>query len=937
MIEPQVETTRLDRGPGSTEPAPVVRLSGVTLHYGKTLALDGINLDVPAGKMVGLIGPDGVGKSSTFALIAGAHAIQDGRVEVLGGDMSDREHRFAVCPRIAYMPQGLGKNLYPTLSVFENSDFFARLFGYDRSERERRIGELLQATALAPFPDRPAGKLSGGMKQKLGLCCSLIHDPDLLILDEPTTGVDPLSRRQFWELIDRIRAARPGMSVMVATAYMEEAMRYDWLVAMYGGKVLATGSPQELIQKAGVATLEEAFIGLLPPEERAGHKPVEISPRKEGEAAEIAIEARDLSKHFGDFVAVDHVNFKISRGEIFGFLGANGCGKSTTMRMLTGLLPPTEGEALLFGRQLDPNDLATRRRVGYMSQAFSLYSELTVQQNLELHAKLFSLPKDKIPSRVNEMAQRFGLTEVMDALPDSLPLGVRQRLQLSVAMIHGPDLLVLDEPTSGVDPVARDSFWQSIIDLSRNDQVTIFITTHFMNEAMRCDRISLMNAGRVLVSDTPANVIKNRGSATLEEAFISYLEEDQKARQKTVPAPTAPPTPAAAVAPAPEHPVTPGKRQWLNLGRMFSYALREGMELRRDPIRLTMAILGSVILFFTIGYGLSLDVEHLPFAVLDRDQTTVSEDYILNIAGTTRYFVQHRPIRDYDDLERRMRSGELALAIEIPPQFGQDVAGGKPVSSGAWVDGSMPLRGETIRGDVEGMHLLWLKTRAAEKLTSMVPPGLFSIENRFRYNPDVDSLVAMVPGTIALLLLLIPAILSTLSVVREKEMGSIVNLYVTPVTKLEFLLGKQIPYVILAMISYLLLVIFAVTVFGVPLKGGFFTLTLGALVYVTVAIAFGMLISTQMQTQVAALFATTVFTLIPAVNYSGLIDAVSSLEGMGALISKIYPTTYFLTIIRGTFNKALYLPGLYDAFIPLVITIPVLIGLTAIFLKKQER
>ena len=317
---------------------------------------------------------------------------------------------------------------------------------------------------------------------------------------------------------------------MVATAYMEEAMRYDWLVAMYAGKVLATGSPQELIQKAGVATLEEAFIDLLPPEKRAGHQAVQIPPRKEGEAAEIAIEARDLTKHFGDFVAVDHVNFKIGRGEIFGFLGANGCGKSTTMRMLTGLLPPTEGQALLFGRQLDPNDLATRRRVGYMSQAFSLYTELTVQQNLELHAKLFSLPSDKIPSRVDEMAQRFGLTEIMDALPDSLPLGVRQRLQLAVAMIHGPDLLVLDEPTSGVDPVARDSFWQSIIDLSRNDQVTIFITTHFMNEAMRCDRISLMNAGRVLVSDTPANVIKNRGSATLEEAFISYLEEDQKAR-----------------------------------------------------------------------------------------------------------------------------------------------------------------------------------------------------------------------------------------------------------------------------------------------------------------------------------------------------------------------------------------------------------------------
>jgi ribosome-dependent ATPase len=391
------------------------------------------------------------------------------------------------------------------------------------------------------------------------------------------------------------------------------------------------------------------------------------------------------------------------------------------------------------------------------------------------------------------------------------------------------------------------------------------------------------------------------------------------------------------VAPSLEHLVTAGKRQWLNLGRLISYANREGLELRRDPIRLALALLGSVILLFTIGYGLSLDVEHLSFAVLDRDQTTISRDYTLNIAGTRRYFIERKPITDYDELERRMRSGELALAIEIPPGFGRDVSRGVPVSVGAWVDGAFPLRGEDIRGYVEGMHLHWLETRAAEKQTSGAPPVQFTIENRFRYNPDVDSLVAMVPGTIALLLMLIPAVLSTLSVVREKEMGSIVNLYVTPVTRLEFLFGKQIPYVVLSMISFLLLVLCAVTVFGVPLKGGFFALAAGAFLYVTVAISFGMLISTFVSTQVAALFATTVFTLIPAVNYSGLIDSVSSLEGMGALISKIYPTTYFLTIIRGTFNKALSFSGLYDSFIPLVIAIPVLIGLTTIFLKKQER
>src|SRR5512139_3348129 len=491
--------------------SPAARLREVDLHYGKVKALHSITLDLPEGCIIGVIGPDGVGKSSLFSLIAGARAIQSGRIEVLGGDMADVRQRKARLPRIAYMPQGLGKNLYPTLSVFENVDFFARLFGQDRAERERRIGELLEATGLAPFRDRPAGKLSGGMKQKLGLCCALIHDPDLLILDEPTTGVDPLSRRQFWELIDRIRTRRPGVSVLVATAYMEEAARFDWLVAMSAGRVLAAGTPLALLTQTGATTLEEAFIALLPHSERDGYRPVVIPPRETDAGGETAIEAQELTMRFGDFTAVDHVSFRIGRGEIFGFLGSNGCGKTTTMKMLTGLLPASEGEAWLFGRPVDSRDVGRRRQVGYMSQAFSLYGELTVRQNLELHARLFGLPRDEIAARVPEMSERFDLTAIMDALPAALPLGARQRLSLAVAMIHQPEMLILDEPTSGVDPVARDGFWRTMLHLARQENVTIFISTHFMNEAERCDRISLMHAGRVLVSDTPAAIVAARG------------------------------------------------------------------------------------------------------------------------------------------------------------------------------------------------------------------------------------------------------------------------------------------------------------------------------------------------------------------------------------------------------------------------------------------
>ncbi|HDS8777835.1 TPA: ribosome-associated ATPase/putative transporter RbbA [Klebsiella michiganensis] len=905
----------------------VARLENVSQHFGATVALKDITLSIPARRMVGLIGPDGVGKSSLLSLISGARVIEHGNIMVLGGDMSEVRHRQDVCPKIAWMPQGLGKNLYHTLSVYENVDFFARLFGHDKAERDIRINELLQSTGLAPFRDRPAGKLSGGMKQKLGLCCALIHDPQLLILDEPTTGVDPLSRAQFWDLIDSIRQRQPEMSVLVATAYMEEAERFDWLVAMNAGEVLATGSADELKAHTASQTLEQAFIALLPEAQRLAHKEVIIPPRNADES-EIAIEARGLTMRFGQFVAVDHVNFRIARGEIFGFLGSNGCGKSTTMKMLTGLLPASEGEAWLFGQPVDPRDIETRRRVGYMSQAFSLYSELTVRQNLELHARLFHIPDAEIPGRIAEMSQRFMLEEVEDTLPASLPLGIRQRLSLAVAVIHRPEMLILDEPTSGVDPVARDMFWQLMVDLARQDRVTIFISTHFMNEAERCDRISLMHAGKVLASDTPQALVEQRGSASLEEAFIAWLQEAADAAQ--------PPDAQAAPIPAMEHKAeSVAPRQAFSLQRLFSYSRREALELRRDPVRSTLALLGTVILMFIMGYGISMDVEDLRFAVLDRDQTVSSQGWSQNIAGS-RYFIEQPPLQSYSELDRRMRNGELAVAIEIPPNFGRDIARGTPVQIGVWVDGAMPNRAETVRGYVQAMHLAWLQEMAGRQASPNRDTSLISIETRYRYNPDVKSLPAIVPAVIPLLLMMIPAMLSALSVVREKELGSIINLYVTPTTRSEFLLGKQVPYIVLGMFNFFLLCALSVFVFGVPHKGSFLTLTLAALLYVTIATGLGLLISTFMKSQIAAIFGTAIITLIPATQFSGMIDPVASLEGPGRWIGQIYPTSHFLTIARGTFSKALNLTDLWGSFIPLLIAVPLVLGLSVWLLKKQE-
>jgi len=917
----------------SAQLATVASVRQVRLRYRDVIALDGIDLDIPAGRMVGLIGPDGVGKSSLLSLLAGVRIIQEGTVEVLGGDMASKAHRKLVCPRIAYMPQGLGKNLYPTLSVEENLQFFARLFGHDAPERRQRIDELTQATGLFKFLARPAGKLSGGMKQKLGLCCALIHDPDFLILDEPTTGVDPLARAQFWDLIERIRADRPGMSVIVATAYMDEAQRFDWLAAIDDGKVLATGTPKELLERTGSPNLEEAFIRLLPEEKKRGHKPVVIPPLPEDGADDIAIEAKGLTMRFGDFVAVDSVSFRIRRGEIFGFLGSNGCGKSTTMKMLTGLLPASEGRAWLFGHEVDPHDLDTRRRVGYMSQAFSLYSEITVRQNLELHAKLFSVPPKDIPGRVEEMVERFGLVEVIDSLPASLPLGIRQRLSLAVAMVHKPELLILDEPTSGVDPVARDAFWRLLIELSRRDRVTVFISTHFMNEAERCDRMSMMHAGKVLDSDVPAKLVEKRGAKTLEEAFIGYLIE---AEGGTV----APAGPTEAANTAIQTPATHTEHighnaEGFSLRRMLSYLWREALELQRDPVRATLALGGSLLLMFVIGFGITMDVEDLSYAVLDRDQTTLSQSYTLNLAGS-RYFTEHPPIVDYEDLDRRMRSGELSLAIEIPAGFARDVLRGQNVQIGAWLDGAMPQRAETVQGYVQGMHQHWLLVQASERGGASAA-GNASVETRFRYNPDVKSLPAMVPAVIPLLLLMLPAMLTALAVVREKETGSITNLYVTPVTRIEFLLGKQLPYVGLAMMNFLLMSLLAVTIFGVPVKGSFLTLALAALIFSFAATGMGLLASAVTRSQIAAMFFAMIGTLIPATQFAGLIDPVSSLEGSSKFIGEIYPATHMISISRGVFSKALGLADLAGPLWSMLLSVPVILGAAVLLLKKQER
>ena len=912
---------------------PVARTISLSHRYGKVLALDGLTLDIPSGRMVGLIGPDGVGKSTLMGLVSGAKRMQQGRIETLGGDMAGARHRARMGRRIAFMPQGLGRNLYHDLSIRENLEFFGKLFGQGRAERAARITRLTRATGLAPFLERPAGKLSGGMKQKLGLCAALIHDPDFLLLDEPTTGVDPLSRRQFWDLIDAIRKDRPEMSVLVSTAYMEEAERFEHLIAMNAGRVLAEAAPADLRARTGTDSVGAAYVALLGGEtaRSPGATPAAPAPDEATDDAP-AIRARDLTKRFGDFTAVDAVSFEIRRGEIFGFLGSNGCGKTTTMKMLTGLLPATTGEAWIFGQPVDAQNLDTRRRVGFMSQSFSLYGELTVRENLLLHARLFHLGSDLTARRMADLVPRFGLDAYLDQNAASLPLGVRQRLSLAVAVIHAPDILILDEPTSGVDPQARDAFWDMLLDLAQKDRVTIFISTHFMDEGMRCDRISLMHAGKVLVTDAPQAIIDARGAKNLEDAFIAHMLDamPQEAHEETADLTVS----EAAEAPA----GAPG----FSLRRLLAFTTREAMQVRRDPVRLVFSFVGSAVLLLIMSFGISQEVREIPFAALDQDRSPESRAYLSGYENSE-WFLERPAIAGAEELDRRMANGELALALQILPGFGRSVRRGETAEIAALIDGTDTSRAGTVESYVEGAHahVLTRDARSALALAGLAatpgqaPPA--RLEPRFQYNPAMESLPAIGPSIPPLLLLLFPAILMAVSLAREKEIGTITNFYVTPTGRAEFLIGKQLVYVAITLLNFIILTVLVVTVLGVPLKGSPAALVLGALLYAVAATGYGLLVSMMARTQVTAVFAAGILSVMPTLQFSGMMTPVSSLEGPARILGTFWPTTWYMGLSVGTFTKGLGLADLSGHLLRLAAFGPVLTGLAILALRKQER
>jgi ABC-2 type transport system ATP-binding protein len=493
----------------------VVAVDHLVKRYGARDAVRDVSLAVPRGQLYGLIGPDGAGKSSVLKAVAGVLTFDGGSIRVFETVLDSERAAERVKGRLGFMPQGLGLNLYPELSVEENVDVFARMRLVPPALLAARKERLLGLARLAAFRDRPMKHLSGGMKQKLGLACTLIHEPALVILDEPTTGVDPVSRRDFWAILAEL-IAESGTTALVSTAYMDEASRFHRVAFMFDGRILAEGEPDSLrtLVPGGAGSpepdLEAVFASLLRSEPGIA-PPVPARPAAPVRAAArdaVLIEARDLTRDFGGFRAVNGATFRVRSGEVFGLLGANGAGKTTVIKMLTGLLRPTAGVAQVAGIDMRRPAREVKERIGYMSQAFSLYHDLTAVENVRLAAGIYGLAGAEARERTAWALALAGLGAQEDALAGRLPMGMRQRLALGCALVHRPQVLFLDEPTSGVDPIGRARFWDVLFALAREDGVAILVTTHYMAEAGRCDRLALMFAGRIVADAPPAELTR---------------------------------------------------------------------------------------------------------------------------------------------------------------------------------------------------------------------------------------------------------------------------------------------------------------------------------------------------------------------------------------------------------------------------------------------
>jgi ABC-2 type transport system permease protein len=913
------------------------------------VALDGVSLALEAGALNALVGPDGAGKTTLIRLAAGLMTADSGQMTVVGYDPAQQPQQIQ--DRIGYMPQRFG--LYEDLSVEENLNLYADLNGVTRAERQQRYPQLLEMTALGPFGKRLAGRLSGGMKQKLGLACTLVRSPELLLLDEPTVGVDPLSRRELWAILTQL-VREQGLTVLVSTSYLDEADHCAHAIVLHQGRVLAEDSPAAISRLAAGRTfliqptagqtargvqaklLEEPQVVDAVPEggqvrlvvTESSKSASDVSKLADGAQVEPAkprfedgfmvllrktgaertsagamqldappassdgrpvVEAHDLVRKFGQFTAVDHVSFEVRRGEVFGLLGPNGAGKTTTFRMLCGLLSATGGTLRVAGVDLRRARASARQRLGYVAQKFSLYGQLSMSENLDFFAGAYGLRGHRKQQRVDWALDKFQLESFANSPCGQLPGGYKQRLAMAAALLHEPDILFLDEPTSGVDPLARREFWQRITALAAQG-VTIIVTTHFMEEAEYCDRVAIMDAGHILAQGTPAEIRARAHpqpgrEATMEDAFIGIVEDARGGRAES----------AEGRAAKIDYGVN---RDWMpaKARRVSTLVQKEVWQMFRDASSIAIGIVLPVVLILLFGYGLSLDVKDAPLAVVLEEPTPDATELAASFRMSP-YF-HARLMTSMPEAETLMRAREVDAIVRIRQNFDRRLMLGDAEVQ-LLLHGTDANRARIIETYAQGAIGQWAAGQAAQGQS--VVAGPVAIENRLWFNEANESRYFLVPGLIVLIMTLIGSFLTALVMAREWERGTLEALFVTPVRVGEILLGKTIPNFALGMVGLALCVVTARLLFHVPLRGSLVLLTGASMLYLLVALGIGLLISTAVKSQFVASQITILITFLPAMMLSGFLFDLRSMPTAVRMITYILPARYFVAVLQTVF------------------------------------
>ena len=960
--------------------APALRADAVVRRFADAAsrreieALSGVSFTVPTGALTALVGPDGAGKTTLMRLAAGLLAPDGGRLEVLGLDVA-REPQ-AVQDRLGYMPQRFG--LYEDLSVQENLDLYADLHGVAREERHARYARLLEMTDLARFTTRLAGQLSGGMKQKLGLACTLVRRPDLLLLDEPTVGVDPLSRRELWEILEQL-VRDEGLSVLVSTSYLDEAERCAQVLLLREGRLLAQGTPESLrrvaegrtfmltppdgeapralqarllarpdavldavphagrvhvivvgapdvaAQAAGVpasaldpvqARVEDGFMVLLrnaqagtvveaqaapaPPPPQPAATPPTTDDRP-------VIEVKDLVRRFGDFTAVAQTSFSVRRGEVFGLLGPNGAGKTTTFRMLCGLLPASGGSLRVAGLDMRSAPGHARRQLGYVSQKFALYGNLTAAENLAFFAGAYGLPPAEAQRRVDEVAREFGLEGHLATPSAQLPGGYRQRLAMAAALLHRPGILFLDEPTSGADPLARRDFWQRITALAQGG-TTVVVTTHFMEEAEYCDRLVIQDAGRVLALGTPGQIRRRAGDAAdMEQAFIAIVEEARRGSQEPAlsdAAATGQPSVPADSQTARQAPADARHRFW---SRLRSLTRKETRQLLRDRANLAFGLVLPIALILLFGYGITLDVTDAPVAVVLEDASPQARQAVSGLQRTP--WIHPVFVPTMREAEALIVDRRVDGIVRVPSDFASALAAGRAHVQ-LVVHGSDAATARVVQSYVQGaLAQATLEDADAagasrdrdprDDLAANAPrPGRVQVESRLWFNVANTSTWYLVPGLLVLIMTLVGAFLTSLLVAREWERGTMEALLVTPARPLEILLSKMIPYFGVGMLGCSLCLVAAKWLFHLPFEGSVALIVLASMLYLVVALGMGLLISSVTKNQFLASQVALIASFLPAMMLSGFLFDLRNVPVVVRAIAQVLPATHFLELVK---------------------------------------